>query len=111
MNQQPDKQNLQEAISLLEGGSQQPFAICEQLAEKVARLMIAGDPRAEDCLSFVARTYDRTPFRVVRLAIENCFLYHLGNRIFSNGNHRSLLELLPRNLHETLVRQMTASGL
>lgn len=67
-------------------------------------------PQATPMLQFIADTYLYTDCNILKIAIENCFLYRLGNRIFSAPEHARLLKLLPKALHDTLMRQMLAKG-
>lgn len=111
MNDHIKPNTLSDIIARMEAGDEKPFAVCQHLADKVADLMLHDDARAESCLQFIADTYNYTTSNVVRLAIENCFIYHLGTRIFTSNEYSRLLKQLPQNLHNILMRQMMATGL
>ncbi len=111
MNNNIELNQLNETVHRMETGKEKPFAICRELADKVADLMEVDDPRADRCLHFIARTFEETSCNIVKLAIENCFVYHLGTRIFTSQQHTRLLRMLPKTLHDLLMRQMTATGL
>ncbi len=107
----PETMNLSDAIALLNKEQVKPFHVCELIADKVADLMEHEAPQAGPMLHFITDTYLYTDCKAVRIAIENCFLYRLGNRIFSSPQHSRLLKMLPAILHDILMRQMLATGL
>ncbi len=105
-----DPYHIHETIARIEAGIEKPFASFEKLAESVAALMGKDGIEAEKCLSRIAAAYEATGNQRVKLALENCFLFQLGNRIFQRTDRQRLLEMLPRNLHDMLMRQMLAPG-
>jgi len=91
-------------------GNEAAFAIIRQLAERASDLLLLDDERAADCLAYVSDTYRSTRSEVLRQAIETCFVHHIGARISGRADRSALLNRLPRNLQELLLRQMRISS-
>ena len=106
-----DQLNISSAMQQLHSGAEPPFNICKELADRCADLLEQGDAQAVECLQLIADTYEFTESPMLRTAIENCFVYHLGARILSSADYATLLKRLPENLHEVLIAQMYASGI
>jgi hypothetical protein len=106
-----DETELRTALESIVSGTGKPFATCSDLASKIAAFMMEDESAAASLLQEIGAVYDRSASPALRLYIENCFLFQLGNFIFSSGASPRLLALLPANLHEILMHQMLSSGI
>ncbi len=107
----PEDLSLVDAIVLFNEERDNPFSLCDILGARVADMMLRQDVEGPPILRFIADTYLATDSNIVRLAIENCFVYRLGDRIFCTPERATLPKALPPVLHDILLRQMMASGI
>jgi hypothetical protein len=86
-----------------------PLRICRQLADHCTRLMDLREfAEARKCLKRIEEIYGNTKCPMTELAIENTFLIHLANYIFSSANRSRYIKLLPETLRDLLMLHLGA---
>ena len=95
------------------GSVVKPFTLCSRLADYATQLLRASRLQdAASCFNRLAQTYINTRSAMLKSAIENVFLYRLGNFIFISKERRpGYMALLPGALRDSLMRQMVPFGI
>jgi hypothetical protein len=86
------------------------FANCQDLADQVLALLAQGDESAKGILANIENIYKHTTSGVIRMAIENCFMYRLSIQVTTCSAYKSLLKQLPKTLNDLLSRQLLTCG-
>lgn len=114
MKSDPINEGLNQCRSALECGEKgKPFSICSGLADYTTRLLKAKKLKAAAaCFNNMANAYNNTDSHAMKAAIENVFLYRIGNFIFLSAEERQkYMELLPQPFRRLLLRQMVPFGI
>jgi len=95
-----------------ESSAVKPFKLCSRLADYTTQLLRAKKLQdAAGCFNRLAQAYVDTRSAMLRSAIENVFLYRVGNFIFISKERIRYMALLPRALRDSLMRQMVPFGI
>lgn len=114
MKSDPINEGLKQCHSALYCGEKgKPFSICGQLADYTTQLLKAKKLKAAaTCFNNMAAAYSNTGSQAMKAAIENVFLYRIGNFIFLSAEDRQkYMELLPQPFRQLLLRQMVSFGI
>ena len=100
-----------QCIRTLYSKCDKPFKECDNLANCVCILLHDGEIR---CVSKLIKRlsviYRNTESGQVKTALENVFLYKVGDAIFLSKRRRELMALLPDSFHEILMKQVITFG-
>lgn len=95
------------AAALFSNESENPFPLCDALADEVAARTLEHYDVGPQMLNLIADVYATTHPNLVKLAIENRFGYRLGYRMYCSPERLSWPKALPPVLYGILLRQMT----
>ena len=89
-----------------------PVETCKKLAASTAKLIEEGHVHTfGNCLQRIESIYRRASSNIVKLAIENVFLFSLLDRIQLSKYRRQCMLVLPVLMHELMMNQVTKTGL
>jgi len=89
-----------------------PFSICHKLADTTNEMIEQRDyQQLGDCMNRVLTLYSTSSSNLVRTAIENVFIYGLGNRILRSPVRAQILNMLRKRFRAILRNQIISSGI
>ena len=107
-------QQIDQDIQLLESGEKEvmPFQVCNRLADYTTELIIQEEVgELKKCLKRLAGLYKKSKSNVMRVAIENGFIYSLGTKIMLCSKRRKMLNQFPQIFRNMITGQATAASI
>jgi hypothetical protein len=107
-------EQIDQDIQLLESGNREimPFQVCHRLADYTTELIIHEETGAlKECLKRLAGLYKKSKSNVMRVAIENGFIYSIGTKIMLCSKRRKMLNLFPQVFRNMITGQAIAASI
>jgi hypothetical protein len=114
MHSESVHQQIEQDIQLLESGKKEimPFQVCNRLADYTTQLIIQEEVgELKNCLRRLAGLYKNTKNNMMRVAIENGFIYSLGTKIMLCSKRRKMLNQFPQIFRNMITGQAIAASI